>query len=54
MFAHNPEVSGSNPLPATKKNQSAMGSGFFGSQRNAIAHPVDGGVGKHHFPMRGR
>ena len=27
--AHNPEVSGSNPLPATKKNRSPWGYGFL-------------------------
>jgi hypothetical protein len=42
MPPHNPEVSGSNPLPATKKNRSPWGYGFL------IGLRVDG-YEKSHF-----
>jgi len=34
-LTHNPEVSGSNPLPATNENRSPWGYGFFIAHRGA-------------------
>jgi len=51
MFAHNPEVSGSNPLPATEREPEYYVLWFFVPQRGAVASSAHGG--RHFSKNRG-